>query len=340
MGTRENKENTVWSEANAPVTPTHLLSRSQSSFLKNVKKSPQRSEAPRRPLASKDNNRAASFLSQKEQVRKKRTRPAVNHAGSFVGQTRPGHVPTLNTTGAPRLKSLVLKDAQEDGGFPEEQSEESDGVEDLELNPLAARLRGKLAAREGKSQLHQADRGGSGEDAHEGEMGLLGHLVGGGGGLKGLLSAKPELRPALAVSDSDGSDLEVETIPHRPEPLPYVPSGYTPFTDEAIAKLQSPTNLALRLTFSDEEHEEETENVLSKSGPSEPLQLLALDIENSEDEGDNDIHDRKRSHMPGLAPLRPSMSPAQDTDNNYAFELEPSYSGNGLTVKELEALLE
>lgn len=136
MGARENKENAIWSERSVPVTPTHLLSRSQS-FMKNI--SPKRAEQ-RKPLASKDNNKSTGFLGAKEPLRK-RTRPTVNHAGSFIGNTRPGVVPILNTNGAPRIKSLVLKDDIE-----EEQSQSDGGeAEDDESNSLAAKLRGKLA---------------------------------------------------------------------------------------------------------------------------------------------------------------------------------------------------
>ncbi|SCV00285.1 LAME_0G08724g1_1 [Lachancea meyersii CBS 8951] len=345
MVTREDKENTVWSSSNAPVTPTHLLSRSQPSFLKDVKKSPQRREASRRPLASKDNNRTASFLTQKEPLHKKRVRPAVNHAGSFIGPARLAHVPSLHTTGAPRLKSLVLRDSVAEG--PKEHSDESDGIDELDPNSIAAKLREKLAARDENLLGREQDEQDTEKDDMEAQSGLLGRLQGTNGGLQGLqglLGAKPELGPAYKHSHSDSdsdSDREVETIPPRPEPLPYVPSAYTPFTNEDIEKLRSPAAPTLRLHFSDDEENQDDGLTHDANAKSKASQLLDLKFDFSDDdEEDGSNHERKRYHGPGDSLLRSHLPPQHEEDDNDAFELEPSYGGEGLTVKELESLLE
>ncbi|CUS25058.1 LAQU0S25e00936g1_1 [Lachancea quebecensis] len=299
MGRHEDKENAVWSESNVPVTPRHLLSRSQS-FMKN--KSPKRAEA-RRPLASKDNNRSVSYLGTKEPLRK-RTRPGVNHAGSFVGNARLGPAPTLSASGAPKIKSLVLKDGIEEEGSQSEGGEDDDD----ESNRLAAKLRTKLLSR---------DRDADGE-----QIGLLG----GAGGLQSLLGPKLSQRP----EESD-SDQEVEVIPPRPEPIPHVPEGYTPFAEQEIAKLQGVDVSPFQLNFSGADEDEDINS-------QDSTQLFTLNFDRDDnDDSDADQSGRKRHHTPERAT---HLIPMRQRRKSDAFELEPSYAGDGLTVEELESLLE
>ncbi|SCU90325.1 LADA_0F03290g1_1 [Lachancea dasiensis] len=328
----EDKENAFWSTSNAPVTPRHLTSRSQS-FLKNVKKSPkERTGMTRRPLASKDNNRTTGLAGQKDlQAHRKRTRPIVNHAGSFIGHAgRPGQVPTLNPSGAPRIKSLVLKDSSgsRDLGDPSGESDEAEYEDDS--NPLAAKLRGKLAARSEAANSHgQVCR----PDSDEEQTGLLSRLSG-GAGIQSLLHENSNLFPLQEGLESEGSDREVETIPPRPEPLPSIPSGYTPFTDEDIAKLRSPAALNLRLNLGDDDEDVEDTHSISKSS-----RLLSLDpINDSPDyPDDEDTHDNKRYHVPQADVSKAQVPLYREAE---AFQIEPSYSGHGLTAEELESLLE
>ncbi|SCU87248.1 LAFA_0E05600g1_1 [Lachancea sp. 'fantastica'] len=324
MAGGEDKENSVWSFSNAPVTPTHLLSRSQPSILKDVKKSPQRREMARKPLASKDNNRTANLVAQKEPLQKKRGRPVVNYAGSFIGTTRPGP--------APRLKSLVLRDAVEEDS--KEHSEVSDADEELETGSIAAKLRGSLAARDQVGREHTDN------DDQDAQSGLLGRLQGGGNDLQSLLSSKPNLSlvPKQSHNDSDSnSDREVETIPPRPEPLPHIPSAHTPFRDEDIEKLNSPAALTLRLYSSDEDENDGIDD----SAPSKSRQLLELDFNDDGDEEDENDRERKRYHGYPQSNTQPPILTAQQVENGNEFlELEPTYGCEGLTVKELESLLE
>lgn len=302
MGCHEDKENSIWSESNVPVTPRHLLSRSQS-FMKN--KSPKRAEA-RRPLASKDNNRSVSYLGTKEPLRK-RTRPGVNHAGSFVGNARLGPAPTLNASGAPKIKSLVLKDGIEEEGSQSEGAE-VDEDDDDDSNRLAAKLRTKLLSR---------DRDAEGE-----QTGLLGAT----GGLQSLLG--PKLSQRAEESDSDQ---EVEVIPPRPEPLPHVPEGYTPFGEQEIAKLQGVDVSPFQLNFSGVDEDEDINS-------QDSTQLFTLNFDRDDnDDTDADQSGRKRHHTPERTTIPISTGQRRKSD---VFELEPTYAGNGLTAKELESLLE
>ncbi|CEP63265.1 securin LALA0_S07e06194g [Lachancea lanzarotensis] len=328
MAGGDDKENSVWFSSNVPVTPTHLLSRSQPSILKDVKKSPQRREMGRKPLASKDNNRTANLVTQKEPLQKKRGRPVVNFAGSFIGSTRPGP--------APRLKSLVLPDSV-DENTKEPYSDASDPDEELETDSIAAKLRGTLSARDqGKTESNND------QDA---QSGLLGRLQGGSNGLQRLLSSKPNLGfiPEQSHNDSDSSsDREVETIPPRPQPLPHIPSAYTPFADEELEKLRSPVGPALRLYYSDDDDSDgQGDDGIDASAPFKSRQLLELDFGFTGNEEEENDQERKRYHVRQQSDAQLPHTPAQgDNYGSESLELEPTYGGEGLTVKELESLLD
>ncbi|SCV04377.1 LAMI_0H15632g1_1 [Lachancea mirantina] len=249
---QDDKENGVLNTVDVPTTPRHLLNRSHS-YLKD--KSPKKTGS-RRPLASKDNNKTGSFLIRKngmKQAGAKAGRPKVTHTGSFIsGSGRgPGAVsaPVLNSKGAPRIKSLVLKDMQE------EEAESPSDDDDDEQNPLTTRLKAALGRRR------------EGDIDEEAQGGLLETR-------NGILKLLPDTKDADIDTDSD---MEVETIPPRAPALPYEPDGYTRFTQTQIGNLQKDAPFSIR----DEDSDGDSD------GREFKLQLLPLDLDQDVSEEDS-----------------------------------------------------
>ncbi|SCW04250.1 LAFE_0H09384g1_1 [Lachancea fermentati] len=286
MKPQEDKENAVWVEESVPTTPTHLLSRSQS-LVKN--RSPKK-VGPRRPLASKDNNKANSFSFKKSttnQPVRKKSRPLVSHTGSFISNTRPSQGPVINNNGVPKIKSLVLKDTAEE-------DEESQSDEE-EANPLAAKLRNAMS--HGQKSTEDDEQGG---------------LLGIQGGLQGLIGSRK-------LGEESDSDMEVETIPPAPKPLPHIPNGYTPFDEEDIIKLHTFTS---PFAWDEDETDEQ---------PDSHPKFLPIDVNNDENESSNDEGPFNASNTTRIFPV----GDAEDS-----LELDSRYYGKGLTSEELESLLD